>query len=148
MMNLRETSMQRTTRRTLLQRGAAVGLSAVAYTRIARAAAGNDRPKIGFIGCGGRSKSLVRGFLDDADLAWACDPDQRRLASFQKSFGARHATGDLRRVLDDPAVDAVVVATPDHWHAPAAIMACDAGKHVYVETRSSSNTAHKVAPTR
>ena len=42
-------------------------------------------------------------------------------------------TGDFRNVLDDPAVDAVVIATPDHWHAPAAILACEAGKHVYVE---------------
>ena len=46
---------------------------------------------------------------------------------------------DLRRVLDDQSVDAVVVATPDHWHAPAAILACEAGKHVYVEKPQSHN---------
>ena len=46
---------------------------------------------------------------------------------------------DLRRVLDDKSVDAVTVATPDHWHAPATILACDAGKHVYVEKPCSHN---------
>ena len=40
---------------------------------------------------------------------------------------------DLREILDDPDIDAVMIATPDHWHTPAAIMACQAGKHVYVE---------------
>jgi predicted dehydrogenase len=52
---------------------------------------------------------------------------------------AKHAVSDLRRVLDDRTVDAVVVATPDHWHAPIAIMACEAGKHVYVEKPQSHN---------
>ena len=46
---------------------------------------------------------------------------------------------DLRKVLDDKSVDAVIVATPDHWHAPATILACDAGKHVYVEKPCSHN---------
>jgi predicted dehydrogenase len=57
----------------------------------------------------------------------------------RRSSGAKHAVSDLRRVLDDSSVDAVVVATPDHWHAPAAIMACEAGKHVYVEKPCSHN---------
>src|SRR5207244_1318477 len=46
---------------------------------------------------------------------------------------------DLREVLDDKSVDAVTVATPDHWHGPATILACDAGKHVYVEKPCSHN---------
>ncbi len=45
----------------------------------------------------------------------------------------------MRRMLDDKSVDAVLVATPDHWHSPAAILACDAGKHVYVEKPISHN---------
>src|SRR5205085_11805967 len=48
-------------------------------------------------------------------------------------------TRDLREVLADKSVDAVIVATPDHWHAPATILACDAGKHVYVEKPASHN---------
>jgi predicted dehydrogenase len=52
---------------------------------------------------------------------------------------APKAEKDMRRVLEDKAVDAVVIATPDHWHAPATILACDAGKHVYVEKPCSHN---------
>ena len=49
------------------------------------------------------------------------------------------AVGDMRKVLDNKSVDAVIVGTPDHWHSPAAILACDAGKHVYVEKPISHN---------
>ncbi|MEO2036100.1 MAG: Gfo/Idh/MocA family oxidoreductase [Planctomycetaceae bacterium] len=131
--------MPQSSRREFMRTGTAVGLSAAAYARVAHAAAHADRPVVGFVGCGGRSKSLVRGFRDDATVAWACDPDAKRAAEFGQSFGASQVTGDLRRVLDDKAVDAIVVATPDHWHAPAAIMACEAGKHVYVEKPCSHN---------
>jgi predicted dehydrogenase len=99
----------------------------------------SSRPVIGFVGCGGRSQSLLDKFASGAHIAWACDPDQERAKRFQQKSGAKHVTGDLRRVLDDKSVQAVVVATPDHWHAPAAIMACNAGKHVYVEKPCSHN---------
>jgi len=89
--------------------------------------------RVGMIGCGGRSKSLVREFGDHCKMMWGCDPDARRLAEFQKRSGCERTTADLREVIDDDSIDAVIIATPDHWHAPAAIMACDAGKHVYVE---------------
>jgi predicted dehydrogenase len=49
------------------------------------------------------------------------------------------AVSDMRRIMDDPAVDAIYIAAPDHWHAPAAILACEAGKHVYVEKPCSHN---------
>ena len=74
-----------------------------------------------------------------ANVACACDPDESRRRRAQEKVHARHAVADLRRVLDDRAVDAVVIATPEHWHAPAAILACDAGKHVYVEKSCSRN---------
>jgi predicted dehydrogenase len=75
---------------------------------------------------------------DDVRLAYVCDVDQNRLAEAARtvessSQSAAAAVTDLRRVLDDAQVDAVLIATPDHWHAPAAILALDAGKHVYVE---------------
>ena len=74
-------------------------------------------------------------------VAYVCDVDKRRLAAGAKKFAldSSHAVDDLRRVLDDKDVDAVIVATPDHWHSPAAILACDAGKHVYVEKPISHN---------
>ncbi|MCS7470508.1 Gfo/Idh/MocA family oxidoreductase [Stieleria sp. ICT_E10.1] len=131
--------MQSLTRRKLIVRGSAVGLSALSYANVAQAASDRGLPRIGFIGCGGRSKSLLQGFAGEATVTWACDPDQQHAAAFQKLSGAKHVTDDLRRILDDRSIDAVVVATPDHWHAPASIMACDAGKHVYVEKPCSHN---------
>ena len=74
----------------------------------------------------------------DVDVAYVCDVDSDRLANAlsvtEKASGkAPKGVKDLRQVLDDHGVDAVWIATPDHWHAPAAILALDAGKHVYVE---------------
>lgn len=91
--------------------------------------------RFGLIGCGQRG----RHFFHRA--AYVCDPDQEHLANAAKQSGvdARHAVTDLRRILDDKSIDAVVIATPDHWHAPAAILACEAGKHVYVEKPCSHN---------
>lgn len=131
--------MAATTRRRFIHASAAVGLSAMSYARVAQAAARGGRPIVGFIGCGGRSKNLRRTFKGVSQIAWACDPDENRAKDLQKDTGAKHTTSDLRRVLDDKSVDAIVVATPDHWHAPAAIMGCEAGKHVYVEKPCSHN---------
>ncbi len=74
----------------------------------------------------------------DVDVAYVCDVDRERLAEGSSivekgSNRAPKAVKDLRQVLDDRAVDAVWIATPDHWHAPASILALKAGKHVYVE---------------
>ena len=107
--------------------------------RQASGAIADDRQVVAFIGCGGRAKSLWPGFREHARVAWACDPDASRAASFQQMSGAANTTADLRRALDDKSVEAVVIATPDHWHAPAAILACEAGKHVYVEKPQSHN---------
>ncbi len=125
------------TRRVFIQ---TAGSAAVATLGV-RASRGSimSRPVVGFIGCGIRSQSLAKGFAADAEIAWACDPDENRGKQFQNRFNAKHFTTDLRRILDDQSVDAVVVATPDHWHAPAAIMSCAAGKHVYVEKPCSHN---------
>jgi hypothetical protein len=74
----------------------------------------------------------------DVEIAYVCDVDKTRMADAAKtvegkSKKAPKAVGDMRTILDDKAIDAVFIATPDHWHAPAAILALDAGKHVYVE---------------
>jgi predicted dehydrogenase len=73
-------------------------------------------------------------------LAYVCDVDGERLAR-AKDLGGKSpkAVADLRTILDDSAVDAVIVATPDHWHSPAAILACEAKKHVYCEKPCSHN---------
>jgi predicted dehydrogenase len=80
----------------------------------------------------------------DVRLAYVCDADRKRAeqaaAEVEKVSGKKpQIVQDLRFVLDDDAVDAVTVATPDHWHGPATILACAAGKHVYVEKPCSHN---------
>jgi len=80
----------------------------------------------------------------DVEVAYVCDPDRKRLEAAAQTVQSRtgqaaKAVEDMRRVYEDPRVEAVFIATPDHWHAPAAIMALDAGKHVYVEKPCSHN---------
>ncbi len=118
---------------------ASVGATAWAWSGKARATDANQRLRVGLIGCGGRGMSLAGSFAEIADIVYVCDPDDSRRGLAQGKTGAVQAVSDLRRVLDDKSVDAVVVATPDHWHAPAAILACEAGKHVYVEKPQSHN---------
>jgi predicted dehydrogenase len=101
----------------------------------AKAAGANERVNVGLIGCGGRGIQVARtiGSQKDAVVRYVCDPDRARAANAKDKTGADHAVADLREILDDKAIDAVVIAACDHWHAPAAILACEAGKHVYVE---------------
>ncbi len=101
---------------------------------------------LGIIGTGGRGTGLAQAFarLPGCEVAYVCDVDRKRAeaaaAAVNKAANnTPKAVQDLRKVLDDKAVDAVVVATCNHWHAPAAILACSAGKHVYVEKPCSHN---------
>ena len=117
-----------TTRRTFL-----TALSAASYTRIAGA---NDRVQVGFIGYGLIGSEHVRDFKNqhDTDLAALSDVYQPRLEQGVAACGGRaKAYSDFRKLLDDKDIQAVVVSTPDHWHALMTIMACAAGKDVYVE---------------
>ncbi|NLH17827.1 MAG: Gfo/Idh/MocA family oxidoreductase [Phycisphaerae bacterium] len=106
----------------------------------------NEKIVIGMIGPGGHGTELLQQFLTQKDIAvaYVCDPDANRrnqaASIVEKASGkGPKAVTDLRQVLDDKSVDAVIIATPDHWHAPATILACDAGKHVYVEKPCSHN---------
>ena len=105
----------------------------------------NDRLRIAIVGLNGRGKSHISGFykIPNVEIAYLVDPDSevlaQRLASLKtkteadgRAFRCK-GVADIRAVLDDPAVDAVSVATPNHWHSLMTIWAAQAGKHVYVE---------------
>ncbi|MCA9227293.1 MAG: Gfo/Idh/MocA family oxidoreductase, partial [Planctomycetales bacterium] len=128
-------------RRTFLT-GVAMAAAAVPASRMARAAKANDRIRVGLIGCGGRGRGVAAGFagLKEVEVAAVCDPDSGHAASTSQLLPNKPPVqADMRRLLDDKSIDAVIVATPDHWHAPAAILAAEAGKHVYVEKPCSHN---------
>ena len=135
--------MSRPSRREFLLASMA-GAAALSSASSLRAAGANDRLRVGLIGCGGRGKYLAGVFGEarlNVDVAAIADADAGRLAEAAQKLGtpAQGAHRDFRAILDDASIDAVIVATPDHWHAPAAILACDAGKHVYVEKPCSHN---------
>ena len=101
---------------------------------------------VAVMGIRGRGNALAKVFANqpDCEVAYLCEVDERyyektlkELAPFQKKKPKLEK--DIRKVLEDKSLDAIVIAAPDHWHAPAAIMACQAGKHVYVEKPCSHN---------
>ncbi|MBX3439227.1 MAG: Gfo/Idh/MocA family oxidoreductase [Planctomycetaceae bacterium] len=129
-------------RRSFLKGSAVLaGSTFVGTTASARAAGANERFRVAVIGTGGQGKGHVRNWLghSDVDLAYVCDVDDARRAEAAALAPAAKPLSDLRRVLDDPSIDVVSIATPDHWHTPAALLALDAGKHVYVEKPCSHN---------
>jgi predicted dehydrogenase len=109
------------------------GLTALGYSRVLGA---NDRVRVGFVGVGNRGDKVHEAFLEwgDSQTVAICDlrDDYLDLAA-KKSRGAPRRYKDYRKLLDDKEVDAVMIATPDHWHALMFIDACNAGKDVYVE---------------
>ena len=121
----------------------AVTLSAAAYTRAAEKP--NDRTRIAVMGCRIRGKQLLPVFLKqpNVEITHVIDPDSNlhadilNLAKGQSSPPKPET--DVRRVLEDKSVDALVVAAPDHWHALATVWAVQAGKHVYCEKPCSHN---------
>jgi predicted dehydrogenase len=120
--------------------GGAFGTAALALGGAPPRGAIDRRVTVGLIGAGGMGSNHLRMLSkrSDVEIAFVCDVDRDRLAEAaavveKGSTRAPKAVKDLREVLDDRRVEAVWIATPDHWHAPAAILALDAGKHVYVE---------------
>ncbi len=119
----------------------------------------NDRLRIGLIGCGGRGSldaRLMRGTAEDIqavapecfhdgqldprlaaprnlDIAALCDVYAARIEAAKRWAPEARTYSDFRKLLDSKEIDAVIIATPDPWHAPMAILACDAGKDVYLE---------------
>lgn len=136
--------MKTTNRREFLKRGASAtaGVTALGWGVPSLTAAGaNERLTVGVIGMS-RGRTLAKEFaVHGAKVAYVCDVDEKRLALAKKGAKTAQAVTDLRRILDDKSVDAVAIAAPDHWHASVAILACRAGKHVYVEKPCSHNIA-------
>jgi predicted dehydrogenase len=96
----------------------------------------NDRVRLGFIGLGNRGDQVLDGFLvhKDAEVVAICDLWQPYLDFAARKIGTQPTQfKDYRKLLERKDVDAVVIATPDHWHALQTIHACQAGKDVYVE---------------
>jgi predicted dehydrogenase len=124
----------------------AVSTTAKSYSQILGA---NDRINFAVIGLHGRGYahlSSLKANQSAARITHVCDVDTNTLAKFaaatQQMMGTAPATSqDFRRVLDQKDVDAITIATPDHWHAPMAIYGLKAGKHVYVEKPCSHNPA-------
>jgi len=120
-----------TTRRTFLGTAA---LTAASYQRILGA---NDRVGVGFIGYGliGKQHAVDFKKFPDVDIAGVCDTYQPRVDEALQLIGNPNARGysDFRKMYENKDIQGVVVSTPDHWHALLTILACEAGKDVYVE---------------
>lgn len=121
--------------------GMAAGVTILQNAASVRGAPAANRVTMAMIGTGGRGSNLCGDFADrgDVQFAYLCDPDTARHQALAKRLAEKHADQkpkllqDFRKMLDDKSVDAVVIATPDHWHALATVWSCQAGKDVYVE---------------
>jgi predicted dehydrogenase len=126
--------------------GLAAGITAKSYRQIVGS---NDRLNFALIGLNGRGYAhlaSLKANRDAARISHVCDVDANILAKFaatvrQEMGEAPATTKDFRAILEQKEVDAVTIATPDHWHAPMAIAGLQAGKHVYVEKPCSHNPA-------
>lgn len=134
------------TRRQFVATSAGAAAFTVLSSPKARAAAPSNKVVIGVMGLGGRGAYLAQAFASrpDTEIAYICDVDTRRFArardAIEEAQGkAPKQVQDFRRILEDKSVDVLINATPDHWHAPASIMACQAGKDIYVEKPMTHN---------
>lgn len=115
---------------------ATASAAAVASLPTARILGANDSIRIGFVGVGNRGSQLMKAFAEhkDAKIVGVADAYQPYLDRAQKDYGSDlMAVEDYRLLLDRKDIDAIAIATPDHWHALQAITAMSAGKDVYVE---------------
>ncbi len=101
----------------------------------------NERVRVGFIGLGGRGRGSLGWFneLQEVEVAGLCDVDQGQVDRAKRDHSQATGTTDLRRIIEDDGIDAVVISACNHWHSLATIWACQAGKDVYVEKPGSHN---------
>src|SRR5262249_34702361 len=121
------------TRRTFVAAAATGALTLAA----GRALGANDRIRIAVIGCGGMGSGHLRQLVkraeaDNVQVVGVCDVYERRIERAKKT-GSCEGYGDYRKILERKDVDAVLIATPDHWHGKITIDAMESGKHVYCE---------------
>jgi predicted dehydrogenase len=132
-------------RRRFLELSAAAG-AALAVQSSAQAVAANEKVIVAVMGVHGRGSALAKAFSENpgSEVAYVIDVDEQavdKTVKLVESVRQRRPQGaaDVRKVLEDKAVDALVIAAPNHWHAPATILACGHGKHVYCEKPCSHN---------
>ncbi len=125
---------------------ATLGMTAFLNMGYASILGSNERLNVAVIGVNGRAKALTLGIKNytDAKIIYTCDVDdliiEKNNKYLERTVGyVPKVVKDFRKVLEDKDVDAVFIATPEHWHAPMAIMALQAGKHLYVEKPCSHN---------
>jgi predicted dehydrogenase len=136
------------TRREFLKKSSAFLAAATVFHAIRTngAESPNETIVVAVMGLG-RGNDHVRALLEipNVRIAYICDADSRRFPATEKIIASKQnvrmpeKVKDFRKILDDKTVDALFIATPNHWHSPAAILACKAGKHVYVEKPGSHN---------
>lgn len=134
-------------RRSFIQKSAGAAALLTIPTIIPKSVFGaNDRIRLAILGVNGRGKDHIKGYsaLENVEIACLCDPDLQVLGTRAKEFEEKYGKKvmqqqDLRKVYEDKSIDAVSIATPNHWHSLAAIWACQAGKDVYVEKPGSHN---------
>lgn len=125
--------------------GVLPGFSAKSYNNIVGA---NDKIRMAAIGVNSRGNALAGGFAreENCEITYVCDVDKRAMdkcsANVQKVGGnTPKQEKDIRKLLENKDLDAVIIATPEHWHAPGALMAMQAGKHIYLEKPTGHNPA-------
>lgn len=135
-------------RREFLDKGAKSAAATAALTGLAsgKVLGANDRINIAVVGINGRGRNHYREWtkIQGVHVKTLCDPDSRlfasRVADVEKLQGKKPGTEtDIRKVLEDKEIDAISIASCDHWHALGTIWGCQAGKHVYVEKPTSHN---------
>jgi len=129
-----------------LQGGLGVATGVYGLGARAKAVAPSDKVVVGVMGVGGRGTFLTQEFASrpDVEIACICDVDSRKFPHAvklveEKKGKTPQTVGDFRRILEDKNIDAMVCATPDHWHGLATVLACQAGKDIYVEKPASHN---------
>lgn len=127
--------------------GLAAGMTILSNARSVRAAPANEKIRLAILGIRSRGHTLATTLAQrpDCRVAYLCDADSGLFASRAQSVAkvqgepAPKCVVDVRKALEDPSVDALVIATPDHWHCLAAVWACQAGKDVFVSAPLSHN---------